>query len=205
MKTKHLLVAMLVLAATAMYAQTARTLPQGTVVKVRTDTAIPAKPDANTQYTATVSEDVTDSSGTVVIPRGTRAHLVAVPSDDGKDTNLDLNSVTLNGRRYLLTTQDTANKSSTPGDLGMNKRTGKYVGGGAAVGAVLGALLGGGRGAAIGAILGGAGGAGAQVYTKNHQEIPAETELTYTLAQNLKMQPAESNGSNGDLQTRPAQ
>jgi hypothetical protein len=203
MKTKNLLVVLLVLAATAVYAQTTRTLPQGTEIKVRTDTAIPAKPAANAKYTATVSQDVTDSSGTVVIPTGSRAQLVAVPNPDGKDTTLDLNAVTVNGRRYLLTA-DTSSQSSTPGGLGVNKRTGKYVGGGAAIGAVLGALLGGGKGAAIGAILGGAGGAGAQVYTKGKDSVPAETELSYKLAENLKMQPASrSSSSKGDLQTRP--
>jgi len=72
--------------------------------------------------------------------------------------------VTVNGRRYLLAEQNVG-KSSAPGGLGANKRTGKYVGGGAAIGAVLGAIFGGGKGAAIGALAGGAGGAGAQVYT----------------------------------------
>jgi len=204
MKIKGVFLVLLLLGATAVFAQTTRTLTKGTVIKVRTDSAIPAKPAANAVYTATVSEDVSDSSGNVVIPKGTRAQLTAVPTDDNKDTTLDLSAVTVNGRRYLLTTQDSGN-SGTPGGLGVNKRTGKYVGGGAAIGAVLGALLGGGKGAAIGAILGGAGGAGAQVYTKNRQEIPAETELTYTLAENLKMQPTRSSGNNGGLQTRPAQ
>jgi uncharacterized membrane protein len=97
--------------------------------------------------------------------------------------------VTVNGKRYQLTTQD---RSSTPGGLGANKRTAKYVGGGAAVGAVLGALLGGGKGAAIGALVGGAGGAGAQVYTGRKKEIPAETELSYKLAQDLQMSPVSS-------------
>ena len=92
--------------------------------------------------------------------------------------------VTVNGKRYELTAPG---KNSTSQGLGANKRTAKYVGGGAAVGAVLGALLGGGKGAAIGAILGGAGGAGAQVYTGRKKEIPAETELNYKLAQDLEM------------------
>jgi hypothetical protein len=203
MKTKNFVLVLLVLAVTVVYAQTTRTLPQGTEIKVRTDTAIPAKPAANARYTATVSQDVLDRSGTVVIPRGTPAELVAIPNSDGKDTTLDLNSVTVNGQRYLLTA-DTSQQSSTPGGLGINKRTGKYVGGGAAIGAVLGALLGGGKGAAIGAILGGAGGAGAQVYTKNREQLPAETELTYTLAEDLKMQPARG-AANSGLQKRPAQ
>src|SRR5512142_1903699 len=111
-------------------AQTTRVLPQGTEIKVRTDSVIPAKPPANAKYNATVSNDVTDSSGSVLIPRSSRAQLVAVPTSDGKDTNLDLRSVSIKGRRYLLTTQDS--KGSGPGGLGANKRTAKYVGGGAA-------------------------------------------------------------------------
>lgn len=169
-------------------AQPRQVVPQGADIKVRTDSAIPAKPPADAKYTATVSKDVTDSSGNVVIPRGSRATLVAVPSDDGKDTTLDLRSVRVNGQRFLLEAKGKS-ESSAPGGLGMNSRTGKYVGGGAAVGAVLGALLGGGKGAAIGAIVGGAGGAGAQVYTGKKKEIPAETELSFKLAQDLQMTP----------------
>ena len=181
---KLLLATAAVLLASSAWAQT---LPSGTEIKVRTDSAIPAKPAPNSKYTGSISNDVTDSSGNVVIPRGSRAKLVAEPNGD--DTNLDLRSVTVNGKHYELTTQD---RSSSPQGLGANKRTAKYVGGGAAVGAVLGALLGGGKGAAIGALVGGAGGAGAQVYTGRKKEIPAETELKYKLAQNLQMSPVSS-------------
>jgi hypothetical protein len=174
----------------------AQTLPKDTEIKVRTDTAIPAKPEANSHYTGSISNDVTDSSGNVVIPRGSRAQLVAIPS--GNDTTLDLRSVNVNGKHYLLTAQD---KSSSPEGLGANKRTAKYVGGGAAVGAVLGALLGGGKGAAIGALVGGAGGAGAEVYTGRKKEIPAETELKYKLAQDLEMQPASRTNAEGEHST----
>ena len=170
-----------------------RTLPNGTEIKVRTDTAIPAKPAANSRYTATVSSDVMDSSGAVLIPRNSRASLVAVPSSDGKDTTLDLRSISINGRRYSL---DAAGSSSAGGEgLGANKRTGKYVGGGAAVGAVLGALMGGGKGAAIVALIGGAGGAGAQVLTGRKKDIPAETELKYKLAQDLQLRPMSARSS----------
>lgn len=171
--------------AMAAFAQTSHILPEGTEIKVRTDTSIPAKPAPNAKYSATVSDDVKDNSGAIAITRHSRAQLVAVPSSDGKDTNLDLRSVTVNGERYLLTTQ--SKKSSGPGGLGANKRTGKYVGGGAAIGAVLGAILGGGKGAAIGALAGGAGGAGAEVYTGRKKDLPAETELKFKLAQDLEM------------------
>lgn len=174
------------------YAQTTRILPQGSEIKVRTDTAIPAKPASGQVYTADVSNDVTDKSGSVAIPRGSRAQLVATPSSDGKDMILDLRSVTVNGRRYLITSAGTKNASGTPGGLGANKRTGMYVGGGAAVGAVLGALMGGGKGAAIGAVLGGAGGAGAQVLTGKKKALPAETELSYKTAEDLYLKPSRS-------------
>ena len=176
---------LVLLAAGAVAQSTSHVLPKDTEIKVRTNTAIPARPAANAHYGATVSNDVNDSSGTLVIPRGSPALLVAVPN--GKDTNLDLRSVTVKGRRYLLTTQE---KSSAPGGLGANKRTGKYVGGGAAIGAVLGAIFGGGKGAAIGALAGGAAGAGTQVYTGRKKELPPESELKFKLAQDLQMRPA---------------
>ncbi len=179
----------------AQTSQGADVIPQGTDIKVRTDTTVPAKPAADSSYDATVSNDVMNNSGGVAIPRGSRAHLVAVPTEDGKDTYLDLRSVTVNGRRYELETRGSEKSRSTPGGLGANKRTGKYVGGGAAIGAVLGALLGGGKGAAVGAIVGGAGGAGAQVYTGRNKELPAETQLSFKLAQDLEMRSVGSRSS----------
>jgi hypothetical protein len=173
---------------TSVLGQTRHVLTAGSEIKVRTDRPIPAKPASNARFSASVSDDVRDSSGEVVIPRASRAQLVAVPTSNGKDTNLDLRAVTVSGRRYVLAEQN-AGKSSAPGGLGANKRTGKYVGGGAAIGAVLGAIFGGGKGAAIGALAGGAGGAGAQVYTGRSRTLPAETELKFKLAENLQMRP----------------
>lgn len=186
--------------AAGLLGQTRHVLSAGTEIKVRTDTPIPAKPATNAKFSASVSDNVKDSSGDVVIPRGSRAQLVAVPTSNGKDTNLDLRAVTVNGRRYLLAEQN-AGKTSAPGGLGANKRTGKYVGGGAAIGAVLGAIFGGGKGAAIGALAGGAGGAGAQVYTGRKKDLPAETELKFKLAEDLQMR-AVSGTSTHSLKKR---
>lgn len=180
----------ILLLAIAGFAQTGRVVPKDTEIKVRTDTAIPAKPPAGATYTGRIAEDVKNSSGEVLIPRSSRARLVAVRDEKGKDTTLDLRYVTVGGRRYLLT--NASQGKSGPGGLGANKRTAKYVGGGAAVGAVLGAIFGGGKGAAIGALVGGAGGAGAQVYTGRKKEIPAETELKYKLADDLELRPVKS-------------
>src|SRR6266540_2304319 len=172
---KHLLTILLLIA--PVFAQSGRTLPKDTEIKVRTDVPIPAKPAAGASYTATVSDDVKDNSGAVLIPRGSRARLVAV--NEGKDTTLDLRYVTIEGRKFLMTSASEG--KSAPGGLGANKRTAKYVGGGAAVGAVLGAILG-----------GGAGGAGAQVYTGRKKEIPPETELKYKLAEDLQLRPVKT-------------
>jgi len=177
------------LAVATVMAQTGQTIPSGTEIKVRTDTAIPAKPAANAHYNASVSQDVKDSAGNVLIPRGSRAHLVAVPSQDGKDTTLDLRSVNVNGQSFLI---QAAGSKGTPGGLGANKRTGMYVGGGAAVGALLGGLLGGGKGAAVGAVLGGGAGAGTQVLTGKNKDLPAETELNYKLATNAELTPVKN-------------
>jgi hypothetical protein len=82
-----------------------------------------------------------------------------VPTADGKDVDLDLRYVTVSGQKYVLAAKSTSGNKE---GLGVNKRTGMYVGCGAAINGALGGL-GGGKGAGIAAIIGGAGGAGAQV------------------------------------------
>lgn len=158
------------------------TIPSGTEIKVRTDTAISATTaNAGHRYTGTVSEPVSGSSGNTVIPKGARATLTAVNS--GSKVALDLSSVTVNGRRYNI-----QSSSYKQGSLGKNTTTAKYAGGGALAGTVIGALAGGGKGALIGALAGGAAGAGAQVLTTGKKiDIPAETELTFKTAQDLSM------------------
>jgi hypothetical protein len=174
------------------------TIPSGTEIKVRADQAINAKPGAATghSYPGTVSNDILDSSGQTVIPKGSRASL-SVVSSGSNQVALDLRSVTVNGKRYLVQAQaDSAAASNKRGGLGANKRTGKYVGGGALAGTLIGALAGGGKGAAIGALAGGAAGAGAQVLTRGKElNVPAETELTFKLAQDLRLRPSTATGS----------
>jgi outer membrane lipoprotein SlyB len=93
----------------------------------------------------------------------------------------------VNGIRYLVTTQD-VQRSSDSG-LGANRRTATMVGGGAALGTLLGAIAGGGKGAAIGAVAGAAAGGTAQVLTRGKTvKVPAETELTFRLDQPLQLQ-----------------
>jgi len=93
---------------------------------------------------------------------------------------LDLESLTVDGRRYLVSTNDVTMQSET--GLGKNKRTAETVGAGAALGTIIGAIAGGGKGAAIGVLVGAAGGAGVQVLTRGRDvQVPAETALTFRL------------------------
>jgi hypothetical protein len=166
-------------------------LTNGTEVALRTDTAIKVnKANVGKAYTGTVMNDIMDQSGAVAIPRNSRAHLAVVSTGTGdNDVALDLQSVTVNGRRYLLNSDVQKGAGGVGGSgIGMNKRTGKYVGGGALAGTLIGAIAGGGKGAAIGALAGGAAGAGAQVYTgRGKAEIPAESQLKFKLNQDVNV------------------
>jgi outer membrane lipoprotein SlyB len=65
-------------------------------------------------------------------------------------------------------------------EKGKGRRTAEFAGGGAGLGAIVGALAGGGKGAAIGAIAGGGAGTAGGAFTGNKQiELPAETQLTF--------------------------
>jgi uncharacterized protein YcfJ len=64
------------------------------------------------------------------------------------------------------------------------------LGGGAAIGGLLGAIFGGGRGAGIGAAAGGGGGFITQLFTRGKQvKVPAETVLHFRLEKPLVLQP----------------
>lgn len=180
---------------TFVMAQRAASIPSGTEITVRTNTAIKADA-ANTNttqiYGATVNDDVLDSAGNVVVPRGSPAQLAAI-RDSGSSLALDLRSITVNGRRYVVEAGDVAASGSKHGGIGKNKRTGEFVGGGAVAGTIIGALAGGGKGAAIGALAGGAAGAGTQVLTRGKTlNVPAETKLKFRLEQSLSLQRTSS-------------
>jgi len=163
----------------------AATIGTGTTIKVRTNQEIKGSNEGQT-YSAVVDQDVMGRNGKVVIPKGSNATLMVKKMSDNQ-VALDLDSVTINGQRYGVQTENKVAPSQEKEGLGKNKRTGKYVGGGAAIGAIVGAIAGGGKGAAIGAAAGAGAGAGAQVLTKGKSvNVPAESLLTYRLRQPLR-------------------
>ena len=164
-------------------------IPSGTEITVRTDEPIDAdvqNADTSHLYRGTVSKDVIGADGRVLIPRGSPASLAAIR--DNNALSIDLRSVRVRGVRYTVDSADVQAGDQKEG-VGKNKRTGKYVGGGAAAGALIGAIAGGGKGAAIGALAGGAAGAGAQTLTRGKKlSVPAESNLTFRLEHGLRMQ-----------------
>ena len=162
-------------------------MPAGTQISVRTEDTINSATAAGGQtYAAEVADDVLDANGDVVIPRGSNAQVaIRSASKGGKfhgtsDLVLDLQSISVEGQEYLVSTTDLQEKGRQ--GLGANKRTAEMTGGGAALGAIIGAIAGGGKGAAIGAGAGAGGGALTQILTKGGSiHVPAETVLTFQL------------------------
>jgi hypothetical protein len=169
-------------------------LPAGTQLVILTNEAIDSKTASSNQlFSGQVDQDVIDSTNELIVPRGSPAQLIIRAISTGgvtgsSEITLDIQSITVNGRRYNVTTTDLNQKGRS--GLGANKRTAEMVGGGAVIGTIIGAIVGHGKGAAIGAAVGAAGGAGAQVLTKGKQVIiPAETTLKFSLDQSVTLAP----------------
>ena len=163
-------------------------LPVGTEVALRTNQRIDSRDVVEGQtFSAQVSQDIRDTDGSIAIPRGSDANLITRRLEGNGDITLDVQSISVGGRRYLVSTSDQELENRRDG-VGGNKRTGQFVGGGAIFGAIIGAIAGGGKGAAIGAAAGAGAGAGAQIMTRGKEvHVPAETELRFRLDRPLKL------------------
>lgn len=168
-------------------------LPSGTELTVRTSEAIDSSTAVvNQTFSAVVERDLLDDSDTIVVPAGSHAVLVVREVSSGGATGspdivLDVQSMTVSGRRYVVSTGDLKTDSGT--GIGKNRRTAETVGGGAALGTIIGAIAGGAKGAAIGVLIGAAGGAGVQVLNKGKDvHVPAETLLTFRLDKSVSLQ-----------------
>jgi hypothetical protein len=164
-------------------------LPSGTQIVVRMIDDVDSERDSvGKTFRASIDEPVV-LDGQVVIPRG--ADVVAKLVDDKQSgkfegrtvLTLDLMQVQVNGRMVDINTEEVSQSSGSRGS-----KTAKVVGGTTALGAIIGAIAGGGRGAAIGAVSGAAVGGGVQVLTKGQRvRIPSETRLTFTLQQSTPL------------------
>jgi hypothetical protein len=156
-------------------------VPAGTEILVRTIDPIDVRePEPHRNFLASIDRDVLDADGNIAIPKGSPAHLIVRDMGQG-EIAIDLRSVSVNGQRYILNSEDLTGERLREGP-GANTRTGKFVAGGAVLGTILGAIAGGGKGAAIGALSGAGAGVGAQVLTRGHAlHVPSESVLKFRL------------------------
>ena len=169
------------------------TVPQGTLIQVRTSEAVNskrAKEGEPVQFT--VIQDVT-MGGVLAIPRGATLHGVISEvkrSEKGSLTGsnelaLQLTSLDLMGQSYPL--QSDQFKVKGPGK---GARSAENTIGGALVGAIIGGAIGRGTGAAVGAAAGGAAGAaGSAASSGPGVWIPAEALVSFHLAAPVTVQP----------------
>ncbi len=158
-------------------------IPAGTNLVVRMIEGVDSEVNRVGQtFQASLDEPVL-LNGQTVIPRGADVVVKLVDAkESGKLTGragltLDLVSVRVNGRMVDINTQTVSQESASRG-----ARTAKVAGGTAALGAIIGAIAGGGKGAAIGAGAGAATGAGVEVATSGQRvKIPSETRLTFVM------------------------
>jgi hypothetical protein len=155
-------------------APTSYTLRAGTEVSLSANDSITTRSaKAGDAFTATVSESVRDASGHVVIPAGSTVSGTIVHADPAPNPrasgqlDLAVTSVTVHGRTY--TVEGTVeSKDTVMQGRGVTGADAAKVGGGAAIGAVAGRLLGGNKkGTIIGGLAGAAAGAGAAARSRD--------------------------------------
>lgn len=138
---------------------------------------------AGDAFRATLDQPVV-LDGFIIVDRGSAVRGKVVTSEKaghmtGKsELGLELAEInTTDGQTVYVRTSDVTRKGAN--STGENAAK---VGGGAALGAIIGALAGGGKGAAIGAGVGGAAGTGVMLSTRGKPTVlPVETRLTFRL------------------------
>lgn len=169
-----------------------RTLSAGTAISAKFDGGISSRTHkAGQKLTGTVSSDVKDKSGRVVIPAGSKVHLTiaAIHESENKSDKtgklvLTPTKVVIAGRTYPLSGSVAAldrtlkDRKTNAGDLAK-------VGAGAGAGALLGTAVSGGstKGAVIGGIAGAAVGTQRAVETQDRDVVvPSGSRLKVTLS-----------------------
>lgn len=183
-------VAILVGAALTVSAATLRdrsdsvTLPERTIIHVTLDQSLATNQNRpGDHFDATVSEPVI-ADGKTVIPQGAHAEgLVVDARESGRlkgraRLQLALQTVAVDGQNYDVRTFSHPRRGRDH-----KKHNFEWIGGGAAGGALIGALAGGGTGALIGGPVGaGAGTTVALLTGKKDIKLPAETPLRFELS-----------------------
>ena len=157
-------------------AASAQTIPAGTSLTVRLGSQISSgTAKAGDRFDATLARKTLAKAGAPVRGKVTSAQSSGRLHAPGQ-LALRLTSVQVNGKMVPISTRSYLAKGKSH-----TKSNATKIGGGAAAGALIGGLVGGGKGAGIGALAGGGAGTGVAAATgKEEAVVPAETALTFT-------------------------
>ena len=169
-------------------------LPSGTRIMIRTIDAIDSnRNQVGGTFQASLEQPLIVDD-VVVVPKGTDVYgRLTQATEAGRiqgrsQLRLELTGIVVNGQTIPLFTGDYSIAGSSRGAT-----TAKRVGTGAAVGAVIGAIAGGGKGAAIGTVVGAGAGTAVQVMTNGEQvHVPSETLLEFVLQQEVRLPLADT-------------
>ena len=169
------------------------TVAANQVIRVRMDTQLNSgTARIGDRFSTSVTEPVYGENGVEVVPVGSKVWgrvTSVMRAQRRKPGNIAVSfyqivlpnrtrSVINGSLTSLQTDQVNADNEGTVKGRSNQKRDAVFIGGGAATGALIGAIAGGGKGAAIGAILGGALGTGARVYEKEQEaNVKSGTEF----------------------------
>jgi len=174
-------------------APTSFTLSAGTHVSASVNDSITTRSaKAGDTFTATVSQDVRNAAGHVVIPAGSNVSgtiVAAEPAPNPRATGrleLSVTSVTVHGKSYAVS-GTVESKDSVMQGRGVTGADAAKVGGGAAIGAIAGKLFGkNAKGAVIGGVAGAAAGAAAAARSRDVDIVlPKGAGMRVKLAQPL--------------------
>jgi hypothetical protein len=165
------------------------TIPAGTRISVRTiDTIDSTDSLVGDRFQASLEEPLT-LEGNVVVAQDALVYGRLTQSKESgtfagrSQLRLELTGIVVNGKIVPVVTGEYEVTGKSRG-----ASTAKRTVGGAAIGAIIGAVADGGQGAAIGAGVGATAGAGSEIITGGDQvKVPSETLLDFTLQQDVSI------------------
>jgi hypothetical protein len=162
------------------------TVDAGHDISVRINETINAKTaNVGDPFTGELTAALTTKTGETVFPKGTNVSGTVVSSKgQGRFAGAGVLAIELKevGGHAVTATEYVVSQK------GKGKRSATLIGGGAALGALIGGLAGGGKGAAIGGVTGaGAGTAGSAMTGNKQLVIPTESIVSFELSQPISI------------------